>query len=187
MADSPQANSVTILGIDPGTRIAGFGILEAGPGGVKWVRHGAIKAPGKAEYSRRLLHLADRLEELIRVYKPDEIAVEKAFFGRSIRSAFTMGEGRGVIILTAARAGVPYFEYDPTQVKKATTGNGRAQKTQVQKAIKHHLKLPEAPSPSDAADALAIAFCHALFRKSKLLGRTLDSKAKQRHNRGNKS
>jgi crossover junction endodeoxyribonuclease RuvC len=186
VAESSQANPVTILGVDPGTRVAGFGILEAGPGGVRWVRHGAIKAPGKTEYCHRLLYLAEQLEELIRVYKPDEVAIEKVFFGRSIRSAFTMGEGRGVIILTAARAGVPYFEYDPTQVKKATTGNGRAPKAQVQKAIKNHLKLPEAPSPNDAADALAIAFCHALFRKSKLLSRTLDSKAKQRHNRENK-
>ncbi|MHC4661924.1 MAG: crossover junction endodeoxyribonuclease RuvC [Planctomycetota bacterium] len=184
MPADARRSSVRIMGVDPGTQVAGYGLIETATGGARWIAHGAIKAPRKTDFGKRLLYLADRLEELIRVHKPDEIAVEKAFFGRSIKSAFTMGEGRGVIILTAARQGVPYFEYDPTQIKKSATGNGRAPKSQVQRAVRQHLRLAKVPSPSDAADALAIALCHATFRRRIILKRNLDTGGKRRHNRG---
>lgn len=155
-----------IVGIDPGTTRIGFGIIKKNerkeliPFG-----YGIIKTPPKISSSKKLLKIGEEITSLFKKIKPAEIALEKIFFFKNSKTAFQVGEARGVILLTAEKLNIPVYEYTPLQVKQAVSSYGRASKNQVQKMVQLILKLKEMPHPDDAADALAIAICHANFKK----------------------
>ena len=149
-----------ILGIDPGTRVVGYGAVETKGSRILHVTHGVIRAKMGGAYAERLRSIFEGLTSVIAEQRPDVAAVEEAFYGKSVQSALRMGEGRGVAIVSVAVNNVPLFEYAPAEVKKAVVGNGRAHKSQVQEMVRVLLGLREAPTPEDAADALAVAICH---------------------------
>lgn len=150
-----------IMGIDPGFAITGYGILSYRGNKFSVIYYGAITTYASMKLPERLLILSQKLEELIEKYKPEAISVEELFFNKNIKTALTVGHGRGVAILSAAKSGIPVYEYTPLQVKQAVVGYGRAEKLQMQQMIKIILNLPEIPKPDDVADALAVAVCHA--------------------------
>lgn len=151
-----------ILGIDPGTATLGYGIIEKnGEGNFKALTYGVISPARSKELPDRLLEIFTRLQELIRRWAPDQAAVELLYFGRNARTAIAVGEARGVTLLALAGAGVPLAEYTPMQVKQAVTYTGTAPKQRVQEMVQIILQLDQPPKPDDAADALAIALCHA--------------------------
>lgn len=154
-----------IFGIDPGFAITGYGIVKYEGNKFSVVDYGAITTASTMELPKRLLHLHDSLEKLIGQYKPDAIAIEELFFNKNIKTALTVGHGRGVAVLAAAESGVEVFEYTPLQVKQSVVGYGRAEKGQVQQMVKIILNLPKIPKPDDVADALAIAICHGHSHK----------------------
>lgn len=149
------------MGVDPGFGITGYGILRYHQNKFTPLDFGVIETSPKAKLSNRLLELNNRLEMLINTYKPDSVAIEELFFNKNIKTALAVGHGRGVAVLCAAKMGIEVFEYTPLQVKQAVAGYGRADKAQVQQMIKMILNLQTVPKPDDAADALAIAVCHA--------------------------
>jgi len=148
------------LGIDPGTATMGYGLVEENGSGLKEICFGAIKTSSKQEMPLRLHKLHTELLAIISKHKPDCVAVEKLFFGRNAKTAMSVGQARGIVILAAAESGVPIAEYTPLQVKIAATGYGKADKGQVQQMVKTLLKMESIPKPDDAADALAVAICH---------------------------
>lgn len=149
-----------ILGIDPGTRVAGWGVIEADGASLRAVAHGVVRA-GRDDLGDRLRRVFDGLEAVLREHRPDAVVVENVFVARDPHATIALGEGRGVAILAAARAGRRIAQYSPAEVKKAVAGNGRASKAQVQQMVREHLRMREVVRPFDAADALAIAICHA--------------------------
>ena len=157
-----------ILGIDPGYATIGFGLIEAERAQVHMVTYGAITTPAGLPLSRRLYQIGTDMEELIRQVKPDVIAVEELFFNTNITTGIAVAHGRGVILYAAERCGIPLYEYTPSQVKVAVTGYGKAEKHQVMDMTKRLLKLKSTPKPDDAADALALALCHARSFTSRL-------------------
>jgi len=161
-----------IMGIDPGFAITGYGIVEYIGNKFSVVDYGAITTEASMPLPQRLLLLSNRLEELIKMYKPEAISIEELFFNKNIKTALTVSHGRGVAVLAAARSGVDVFEYTPLQVKQAVVGYGRAEKSQIQQMVKAILNLPAIPKPDDVADALAVAVCHAhSFRVGKIFDR----------------
>ena len=150
-----------ILGIDPGFATIGFGLVEAQRAQVHMVTYGAITTPAGLPLSRRLLQIGEDMEELIGQLKPDVISIEELFFNTNLTTGISVAHGRGVILLAAEQLGVPIFEYTPMQVKLAVTGYGKADKKQVMQMTQRLLHLAKLPRPDDAADALAIAFCHS--------------------------
>lgn len=150
-----------IFGIDPGSERTGYGCVETDGSRHRMVDCGAIRAASSAAFPDRLLEIHRRLSELIARHRPDGVAIENLFFAVNARSALRLGHARGVAMLAAAECGVPVFEYTPAEIKRAVVGYGRAEKPQVQKMIKLILGLPTIPTPHDAADALAVAICHA--------------------------
>ena len=153
-----------ILGIDPGFATAGYGVIEKdGRGGLTAIDYGAIITPPSENAAVRLAMLAESLEKLIRKHTPDAVAVEELFFSSNAKTAIKVAQARGVILLCAIRECGNIFEYTPLQIKQALTGNGRAEKQQIQYMVRVILKLKEVPKPDDAADALAAAICHANF------------------------
>jgi crossover junction endodeoxyribonuclease RuvC len=150
-----------IFGVDPGFAITGYGVIEYINNRFRTVDYGVITTEAHTELSQRLLILSDRLNALLGQYRPDAMSVEELFFNTNIKTAIAVGHGRGVVLLTAAKAGIPVFEYTPLQVKQAVVGYGRAKKEQVQYMVKVLLGLDSIPKPDDAADALAVAICHA--------------------------
>lgn len=155
---------LTILGIDPGFGILGYGILRVSGNLFEHVRHGTIQTEKQQSIGMRLKFLYDNLCNLINEFKPDEVAMEKLFFSRNVTTAISVGEARGIVLLAAAQNNIEVYEYAPHEVKKAVAGNGKATKRDVQKWIKVLLSLSEIPKPDDAADALAIAYCHGAVR-----------------------
>jgi crossover junction endodeoxyribonuclease RuvC len=157
------------LGIDPGTATTGFGLVREDDGAYRLVDCGVILTPAQEPMPQRLLLLHDRLLALLAAHRPDAIAVEELFFNKNARTAIAVGQARGVVLLAAAQAGVPLYEYTPLQVKQAVVGYGRAEKRQVQEMVRILLGLEAIPQPDDAADAVAVALCHlqsfALYRK----------------------
>ena len=149
-----------VLGIDPGTMVTGFGIVDDIRGKLSSVGYGTIEGKRKDSFPDRLRMMFDGLNKAIEYYKPEQIALESAFYGKSVKAAIKIGEARGVAILCAALAGISLFEYAPTEVKRAVVGIGNAQKMQVSKMVKVLLSLAEVPEKYDATDALAIAICH---------------------------
>lgn len=149
-----------ILGIDPGFAITGYGVVKYEGNKFSTIDYGSITTQSNMELPKRLLHLHVSLKELINKYKPDAVSIEELFFNKNIKTALTVGHGRGVAVLAAAESGVDVFEYTPLQVKQSVVGYGRAEKAQVQQMVKIILNLPQIPKPDDVADALAIAVCH---------------------------
>ena len=150
-----------ILGIDPGVATIGFGVIRADRQKNTLLRYGVITTPAGIPLSHRLLQISDDMEELIHTFHPDEMAVEELFFSKNITTGISVAHGRGVILLSAEKLGVPIFEYTPMQVKQAVAGYGGADKRQVMKMTQRLLKMKHLPRPDDAADALAIAICHS--------------------------
>lgn len=150
-----------ILGIDPGTLVTGYGLIEKTGTKVLVVDYGAIRVDKNQDFPRRLLSIHQKIMELISQYRPDHMAIEEVFYSKNIKSAIKIGEGRSVVFLCAALANIPITEYAATVIKKAVVGNGHAHKDQVQAMVKIILNLSELPSPTDASDALAIAICHS--------------------------
>ena len=150
-----------ILGIDPGTRRTGYGIIIQHPHQVEVIDYGCICPPAKASSSKRYLIIFEAIEELIAKHQPEALAVESQFMHKNALSAMKLGMARAMAILAAERKGIPIFEYAPKKAKKAIVGHGSASKEQVQRMIQALLHLSELPTPDDAADALALALCHA--------------------------
>jgi crossover junction endodeoxyribonuclease RuvC len=152
---------MTILGLDPGTATTGYGIVEKQGNKITWVEHGVIQTDKDSEMPDRLLVIYTQLNRLLDVHEPDVIAMEKLFFGNNVTTALLVGRSVGVMQLTAAQRGIPLFEYRPVEVKVAIAGYGGAEKKQVQYMVQQFLGLEKMPKPDDAADALALAICHA--------------------------
>lgn len=150
-----------ILGIDPGVAIVGFGVVDSEGGTQRMVQYGAINTPANTPLATRLVQIEQDLTELLEQFKPDEVAIEELFFSKNITTGIAVAHARGVILATVEKAGVPIYEYTPMQVKQAVVGYGLAEKNQVMDMTKRLLKLRAVPKPDDAADALAIAICHA--------------------------
>lgn len=149
-----------ILGIDPGTAAMGYGIVEV-VDEPRAIEYGVLSTSRQLALPQRLLRLFELLEALIERFEPDAVAVEELFFARNVTTAFAVGQARGVVLLAAARRNLPVAEYKPAEVKQAVVGYGRADKPQVQQMVQIALGLDQLPRPDDAADALAIALCHA--------------------------
>ena len=150
-----------ILGIDPGYGITGFGIVEAHRGNCRLVRCGAITTPAGMDFSARLEIIYEDMRQLLEVAKPDCVAIEELFFGQNVTTGIGVAQSRGVILLAIRQAGLEVFSYKPMQVKQAVVGYGNATKRQVQDMTRRILQLDAMPKPDDAADAIAIALCHA--------------------------
>lgn len=163
---------MVILGIDPGYAIVGFGVIQAEQGRHVALQCGAINTPAGLRLPTRLWQIAQDLEALIDQFRPDAMAVEKLYFGNNVTTGIGVAQARGVILMTAEKMGIPIFEYDPSQVKQAVVGYGKAEKRQVMDMTKRILNLKALPRPDDAADALAIALCHARSSTSLLQGLT---------------
>jgi len=151
---------VRVIGIDPGTLVSGYGIVDSVGSKMKAVHYGAIRVREGLTYPERLVQIHRGLLEVIREYRPEVAAIERLFVGKSVQSAMRTGEGRGIAVLTAALENLPVYEYTPAEVKKSVVGVGSAHKTQVQEMVRIILGLEKIPRPQDAADALAIAICH---------------------------
>ena len=155
-----------ILGIDPGVATVGFGVICESGGVQKPRRFGVITTPAGMRLALRLTQIQNDVSELISMFKPDAIAVEELFFNTNLKTAIAVAHGRAAVILAGEQHGVPMFEYTPLQVKKAVVGYGHATKKQVMDMVRRLLALDIAPAPDDAADALAVAICHARFSNS---------------------
>ncbi len=154
-----------ILGVDPGTLITGFGIIRTLNGSVDVLACGAIKNDSAKPMPLRLKLIFSSLSDIIQKYKPDELAIETAFYGKNAQSALKLGQARGVAMLAAVTRDIPTSEYSPREVKKSIVGNGTASKEQVQYMVKSLLRMKEVPKHLDVTDALAVALCH-MQRKS---------------------
>lgn len=163
-----REDGMRILGIDPGFATIGFGLVEAERAQVHMVTYGAITTPAGLPLSKRLYQISQDMEELIGKLKPDVISIEELFFNTNITTGIAVAHGRGVILCAAEKCGVPLFEYTPGQVKLAVTGYGKAEKRQVMDMTRRLLHLKAVPRPDDAADALALALCHARSYTSRL-------------------
>jgi crossover junction endodeoxyribonuclease RuvC len=152
---------VRIFGIDPGADRTGYGCVETDGSRHRIVTCGAINAPGKATFPEKLLNIHTRLAALLTECRPDCVAIEDVFHAINARTALKLGHARGVAMLAAVEAGVAVHEFTPAEIKRAVVGHGRAEKPQVQLMVKVLLGLKQVPSPHDAADALAVAICHA--------------------------
>ncbi len=149
-----------ILGIDPGTIVLGYGLIENRNDEVSLVHAGAIKCKARSAMSERLLFLYDGLVAVVRTYKPDVMAVETPFVGENVKSALAIGKAQAIVLLIAGQSRIPIYEYSPAQVKHHVADYGASTKEQVQEMVKMLLDLDEVPQPHDAADALAVAICH---------------------------
>lgn len=165
-----------ILGIDPGIAIVGFGLIEANAGQAQMLNYGAITTEAGLPLATRLWQIGNDMEALIAQCKPDVIAIEELFFNNNITTGIAVAHGRGVILYSAEKCGVPLYEYTPSQVKQAVVGYGKAEKRQVMDMTKRLLKLKAVPKPDDAADALAIALCHARSATSLMARANLEAK-----------
>jgi crossover junction endodeoxyribonuclease RuvC len=151
-----------ILGIDPGTGILGFGVIEADKNKAQLVDAGVIRTPVKEDDAVRLQTIFEELTDIIAETKPAEMSVEKLFFAQNVTTAMTVAQARGVVLLCGKQAGLKIAEYTPLQIKQALTGYGRAEKKQIQEMVRVILQLKVVPKPDDAADALAAAITHSM-------------------------
>lgn len=156
-----------ILGIDPGSGIIGFGLVQKGKQ-LKMLDAGVIKTTIGDETGSRLVELYEGMKEIIQEFRPDEAAVEKLFFAQNVTTAMKVSQARGVILLALAEAKIPIYEYAPNEIKMAMTGYGHAKKAQIQEMVRVQLGLKKKPSPDDAADALAVALTHASSSLTKI-------------------
>lgn len=153
-----------IIGIDPGTAILGYGVVD-GDSDPRIVDFGVIETAAEMDMPNRLVILHDAVTKLLDAHRPDELAVEQLFFARNVTTAIAVGQARGVVLLAAAQKGIPVAEYSPSEIKNAIVGYGKADKRQMQEMVRILLGLPDVPQPDDAADALAVALCHAQTRQ----------------------
>jgi crossover junction endodeoxyribonuclease RuvC len=152
-----------IIGIDPGTRVCGYGIVRFHNGAIQPLDYGCIRPPASYKLSDRYLVIHDGVEELIDKHQATELVVETQYLPNvkiNVQSLLKLGMARGIVLIAAKRKGLPVFAYEPTVAKKAVVGNGRASKEQVQRMVQNILMLSSIPEPEDAADALALAICH---------------------------
>lgn len=156
-----EDGAMTILGVDPGYAILGWGVIEYGASRYRMVACGAVETDKDEPWPERLKGIYEGLAEIIKEYRPGVCAVEELFFNSNQKTAIKVGEARGAAVLACANAGLRVFEYTPLQVKQALTGYGRAEKRQIQEMVRMILGLDRAPHPDDAADAVAVAICHA--------------------------
>lgn len=163
-----ERKALRILGIDPGSHVTGYGVIERKGNHLLHVAHGEIKSKKDSPLSAMLIAVYQRLSEVIVKNSPQVIVLENIFYGKNVRSLIKQAQVRGVTIFAGADQGIPVCEYSPLEIKKAVVGYGRAEKRQVQVMVKAILNLPEIP-PADAADALATAICHANFSKEKTI------------------
>ncbi len=159
-----------ILGFDPGTATTGFGVVESVTDVLRPIDVGVILTPSDMPIEERLLSIYTDVNTLLDKYNPDTVATERLFFDRNVTNALSVGRAIGVILLAVAQRGLPWMEYTPMQVKTSVTGYGGADKNQIQQMVVRLLGLAEVPKPDDAADALAIAICHAHSLKLKSIG-----------------
>jgi crossover junction endodeoxyribonuclease RuvC len=159
---------LTILGIDPGTRITGYGVIDDA---IQPLDFGCIRPPPKLLLADRYKILFESIEALIELHQPSAVAVESQFVLKNAQSAIKLGMAKGMVYLAAARKSIPVYEFAPKQAKLAVVGNGGASKTQVQKMIQALLRLPQPPQPEDAADALALAICCSHHLRSPCMNR----------------
>ena len=150
-----------ILGIDPGYATTGFGLISADRGQYRLLQYGTVTTPPDLPFPQRLNMLFEDMTRLLDVTKPEAVAVEELFWGHNITTGIGVSHGRGVILLAIERAGLPLYEYTPMQVKQAVVGYGKAEKHQVMDMTRRLLKMEKMPRPDDAADAIAVALCHA--------------------------
>ena len=150
-----------VLGIDPGIATIGFGVVETEKNRHKLIKCGVISTPAHTSLSSRLEQIYDDMLSVLELFQPDAVSIEELFFNTNITTGIAVAHGRGVILLACRKAGVQVFEYTPLQVKQSVVGYGRAEKRQVMDMVKRLCQLPAAPKPDDAADAVALAICHA--------------------------
>jgi crossover junction endodeoxyribonuclease RuvC len=151
---------VRVLGIDPGSQTTGWGVVEGDGRRYRLVDFGSVKAPAGLKFSTRLLKMCDGIEEVIAQHHPDACALEDAFLASNVKVSMKLGQVRGVVLLVAERAALEIHEYSPRLIKQTVVGYGNAEKHQVQEMVRLLLALKSAPTPHDAADALAVAICH---------------------------
>jgi crossover junction endodeoxyribonuclease RuvC len=156
-----MSKRMIVLGIDPGTANTGYGVVESMGSRLRALDGGVIETASELALERRLAQIHLRVGELLDEHAPDSLAIEQLYFGANVRTAFAVGQARGVVLLAAGMRGIPCRSYTPQQVKGAVCGNGRAAKDQVQRMVGRLLGLTEAPHPDHAADALAVAICDA--------------------------
>lgn len=153
-----------VLGVDPGTSVTGWAVVQGHPGRPERVASGVVKLAGRLSSAERLVRICDTVRELVREHEPEAIGLEKAFVFRNVQSAFRLGEVRGAVLVAAGRMGCPVYEYAPAQVKQAVVGFGQAGKQQIAKGVALLLSIP-AVKRADEADALAVAICHLRGRR----------------------
>ncbi len=158
-----------IIGIDPGTAITGWGVVDSDGQDVEMVAYGTVKTPAGMPLPQRLQIIYRELAQIIEAWQPESSGIEELFFSKNAKTALAVGHGRGVAMLALANADLPISEYKPLEVKQAITGYGGADKRQIQQMVKLLLRLEDIPRPDDAADALAIAICHAHSARFRLL------------------
>jgi crossover junction endodeoxyribonuclease RuvC len=164
-----EASGALILGIDPGLRVTGYGLVAHSGNTLEAVEYGCFTVDPRLPLPERLATLFGCLQEVIARHSPSEVAVEQPFVAANAHSALAIGEARALAVLAAGLAGLPVEQYSPAEVKRAVTGYGRGPKEQVQEMVRLQLGLREVPQPFDAADALAVALCHANHTRSRLL------------------
>ena len=157
-----------ILGIDPGIATIGFGVLDSDKDSHTLKTCGVITTPAHTSLSSRLEQIYNDMLDLLEIFKPDAVSIEELFFNTNITTGIAVAHGRGVILLACRKAGVQVYEYTPLQVKQSVVGYGRAEKKQVMDMVRRICKLPAPPKPDDAADAVALAICHARSTSSLL-------------------
>ena len=155
-----------IIGIDPGTGILGFGVVDVLDGKFRMVDAGVVRTPAHTPLDERLEDIFDSLSEIIEQTKPEVMSIEKLFFSQNVTTAMSVSHARGVAMLTGRKAKLPIHEYTPQQIKQTLTGYGKADKKQVQEMVRIQLNLTEVPKPDDCADALAAAITHAIMNRS---------------------
>ena len=156
-----------ILGIDPGIAKVGYGLIDCIANKFNFLDYGIIQTTPDTDFPKRLEIIHNQMTEIIKYYKPEDLAIEELFFNKNVKTAITVGHARGVQVLTAQMMELGVYEYTPLQIKQAVVGYGRAEKHQVQEMVKLLLNLKEIPKPDDAADALAVAICHGSSLKFK--------------------
>lgn len=161
-----QKASKIILGIDPGTIVMGFGLIEVNSSGIKLLDMGVLKFDSKVDPYERLEKIHDKITTLINTFKPSSFAIEAPFFGKNVQSMLKLGRAQGVAIAAAMQSGISITEYSPKKVKQSITGNGNADKEQVMKMLQQILLFSESPKHMDATDALAVAVCHYFQQKN---------------------
>jgi crossover junction endodeoxyribonuclease RuvC len=155
-----------IIGIDPGTGILGFGVVDVVNGKARMVAAGVITTPAHTPLDERLEEIFDGLTDIIAETKPEVMSIEKLFFAQNVTTAISVSHARGVAMLTGRKAKLPIAEYTPQQIKQTLTGYGKADKKQVQEMVRIHLGLKDVPKPDDCADALAAAITHSMMSRS---------------------